>query len=291
MKNVVFFLQGGIGKHIASTAVAECIKNNYPDRDLIVVCPYPEVFLNNPFVHRVYRSNTVQYFYNDFIKDKDVIYLGNEVYQSNEYVAKNKHLINAWCEMFNLKYNNEQPKLYINQAEIYDAQTKFAKEKPILVIQPNGGAEGQPNNNYSWSRDLPPFLTEKLVKKLSNKYYIYHLCRPNQLKFEGAEQVSLPWRESFALLALSTARLLIDSYSQHAAAALGLSSVVCWIGTKPDKLGYNLHKNILAKDSAKAFYHPIDGIVSEQEFIGLSHQCNIDLTKAFNIDEILSNLV
>jgi len=41
MKNVVFFLQGGIGKHIASTAVAECIKNNYPDRDLIVVCPYP----------------------------------------------------------------------------------------------------------------------------------------------------------------------------------------------------------------------------------------------------------
>ena len=288
MKNVVFFLQGGIGKHIASTAVAECIKNNYPDRDLIVVCPYPEVFLNNPFVHRVYRSNTVQYFYNDFIKDKDVIYLGNEVYQSDEYVAKNKHLINAWCEMFNLKYNNEQPKLYINQAEIYDAQTKFAKEKPILVIQPNGGVEGQPHNHYSWSRDIPPFLTEKLVKKLSNKYYIYHLCRPNQLKFEGAEQVSLPWRESFALLALSRARLLIDSYSQHAAAALGLSSVVCWIGTKPDKLGYNLHKNILAKDSAKAFYHPIDGIVSEQEFIGLSHQCNIDLIKAFDESKILS---
>lgn len=288
MKNVVFFVQGGIGKHIAATAVAECIKKNYPDRNLIVVCPYPEVFLNNHFVYRVYRSNTVQYFYNDFIKDKDVIYFGNEVYQSNEYVAQNKHLIRSWCEMFGLKYNNEQPSLYINQVEIYDAQTKYQKEKPILVIQPNGGAEGQPNSNYSWSRDLPPFLTEKIVKELSKKYQVYHLCRPNQLKFEGSEQLSLPWRDSFALLILAKGRLLIDSYAQHAAAALGLPSVVCWIGTKPEKLGYNLHKNILAKDNAKAFYHPIDGIVSEQEFVGLSHQCNIDLTKAFDIDEILS---
>jgi hypothetical protein len=287
MKNAVFFVQGGIGKHIASTAVAECIKKNHPDRELIIVCPYPEVFLNNPFVYRVYRSNTVQYFYNDFIKDKDVIYFGHEVYQSNEYVVQNKHLIRSWCEMFNLNYNNEQPKLFINQVEIYDVQSKIKKDKPILVIQPNGGAEGQPNNTYSWSRDLPPFLTEKIVEQLSRKYNIYHLCRPNQLKFHGAEQVSLPWRETFALLSLAQGRLLIDSYAQHAAVALNLPSVVCWIGTKPNKLGYSLHKNILARDSSKAFYHPIDGIVSEQEFIGLSHQCNIDLTKAFDLDEIL----
>lgn len=287
MKSIIFFVQGGVGKHIASTAVAECIKNNYPDRDIIVVCPYPEVFLNNPFVYRVYRSTTVQYFHNDFIKDKDVIYFGNEVYQSNQYVAQNKHLIRSWCEMFNLKYNNEQPRLFINQVEIYDAQLKFSKDKPILVIQPNGGTDGQPNNNYSWARDLPPFFTDLIVKELSKKYHIYHLCRPNQLKFDGAEQLSLPWRESFALLAISSQRLFIDSYAQHAAAALKLPSVVCWIGTKPDKLGYSIHKNVLAKDSAKAFYHPIDGIVAEQEFIGLSHQCNIDLKRAFDKDEIL----
>ena len=69
MKNVVFFVQGGIGKHIASTAVVECIKNNHPDREIIVVCPYPEVFLNNPFVQTSFcflfnviscSSNTVE---------------------------------------------------------------------------------------------------------------------------------------------------------------------------------------------------------------------------------------
>lgn len=46
MQYSIFFIQGGIGKHIAATAVAECIKNNYPERNLIVVCPYPEIPLN-----------------------------------------------------------------------------------------------------------------------------------------------------------------------------------------------------------------------------------------------------
>jgi len=51
----IFHIEGGLGKHIAATAVAKAIKNNHPDRDLIVVCSYPEVFVNLEYVHRVYR--------------------------------------------------------------------------------------------------------------------------------------------------------------------------------------------------------------------------------------------
>ena len=40
-KYAVFHVDGGIGKHIAATAVAKCIKNNHPDRELIVVCAWP----------------------------------------------------------------------------------------------------------------------------------------------------------------------------------------------------------------------------------------------------------
>ena len=69
---------------------------------------------------------------------------------------------------------------------------------------------------------------------------------------------------------------------------LNLNSVVCWVGTRPDKLGYTTNKNIIAKDASKTFYHPIDGIVAEHEFIGLPHQCTVDLLKAFDPKEILS---
>ena len=30
-KYSIFHLEGGLGKHVAATAVAQCIKNNYPD--------------------------------------------------------------------------------------------------------------------------------------------------------------------------------------------------------------------------------------------------------------------
>jgi hypothetical protein len=288
MKNIIFFIQGGIGKHIAATAVVENINKNFPDRRLIVICPYPEVFINNPFVSRVYRSNTVQYFYEDFIKGKDTIFFGNEVYQSNEYIVENKHIIEAWCNMFGLKYYGENPKLFLNYPEVYDTTRKFKREKPILVLQTNGGAEG---NAYNWARDLPEFLVKNLVDDLKNKYHIFHIARGDQISFEGTEKVNGSLREMFALIGLSQKRLFIDSFGQHASAALMMPSTVCWISTGPNKLGYNIHKNILAKNQAQIFTHNIDGIIMEKEFSGLPHQCNYNILEAFNTEEILSTLL
>ena len=288
MKSVIFFLQGGIGKHIAATAVAENISKNYPDRKLIVICPYPEVFLNNPCVYRVYRSNSVQYFYEDFIKDKDTIFLGNEVYQSNEYVVENKHLIEAWCNMFGLKYSGENPKLFLNYAEVNSNAIRFSRQKPTLLLQTNGGGEG---NSYNWARDLPEFVVKNMIHKLKDRYHIFHLARADQAYFENTEKVNGSWRDMFCLIGLTQNRLFIDSFAQHAAAALSLTSTVCWIGTHPDKLGYNIHKNILAKDQFKIFNHSIDGIVMEREFSGLPHQCNYNIVEAFNTEQILSTLL
>lgn len=287
MKFVVFFLQGGMGKHIAGTAVAENISKNFPDRKLIVICPHPEAFVNNPFVYRVYRSNAVHYFHEDFIKGKDTIFLGNEVYQANEYVVQGKHLIESWCNMFGLKYSGENPRIFLNYPEMYDAVRKYSKDKPILVLQTNGGGD---NSGYSWARDLPDFLVKNLISKLKEKYHIYHLARNDQISFADTEKINSNWREIFCLIGLSNKRLFIDSFAQHAAAALGLESTVCWIGTTPEKLGYNIHKNILAKDQAKIFTHNIDGIVLEKEFIGLPHQCDYNIIEAFNQEEILHSL-
>ena len=41
MNYSIFIVEGGLGKNVAATAVARCIKNNFPDRELIVVCSYP----------------------------------------------------------------------------------------------------------------------------------------------------------------------------------------------------------------------------------------------------------
>ena len=285
MKTIILIINGGIGKHIAATAVIKNIVKKFQDRKLIVLGYYPEVFLNNPNVYRVYKSNCLQYFYEDFIKDKDTILLSQEVYQSTEYIVENKHLIQAWSECLNLNHEEQDPEIFLNHAEILDAKSKYLKDKPILVMQANGGSEHQ---NYSWTRDLPPFLAQEIINDLKDKYHIYLIKKPKQVSFKNAESLSFNnIREAMALLCISEKRLLIDSFLQHAAAALNKPSVVCWLSTKPEKLGYNIHTNIVPPDSANKFSHRLDNIFLEKDFVAMPHQCNIDLIKAFKKENIL----
>jgi hypothetical protein len=288
MKYILFFVQGGIGKHIAATAVAENIKKNYPDRNLIVLSLYPEVFLNNPFIYRAYKANSLQYFYEDFLKNKDTIFLGYDPYLSNEYVTDKKHLIESWCNSFNLKYDQENPKLFLNQVELLKCFQKFKTGKPLLLIHTNGGND---NNPYNWARDLPEFLVTDLIRQLKEKYQILHIAREDQTSFADTHKVFGDLRELFCLINLSDKRLFIDSFAQHAAAAMGKPSVVCWITTNPEQLGYNIHNNITPNSEAKVFTHNIDSIVLEKDFIGLPHQCDYNISNIFKQEEILNKLI
>jgi hypothetical protein len=56
----------------------------------------------------------------------------------------------------------------------------------------------------------------------------------------------MDFRALAVLISMSAKRLFIDSFAQHAAAALGLPSVVCWIGNTPTQFGYDIHTNIIA---------------------------------------------
>lgn len=288
-KYIVFIVEGGLGKNIAATAVAESISKHYPDRKLIVLTPYPEVFLNNPFIYRVYKSTSLQYFHVDFIKNKDTIFLGQEVYRSNQYVKENKHLIISWCEMYGLKYENERPNIFLTHPEILNSLHKFQRQKEPLILQTNGGPENNPS--YCWARDIPPPLVQKIIAMLKDKYHIFHIKQPNQITYQDVEPVNIPFRELFALLNVVKNKILIDSCAQHAASAFMSKSTVLWIGTSPDKLGYKIHKNITPKEHSSKFIHYIDGIFSETEFVGLPHQCNIDIENMFDINEIIKDFV
>ena len=108
-KYSIFQIQGGLGKHIAATAVAQAIKNNHPDRELIVVCAWPELWANLPFVYRVFPLGNTQYFYDEYIDGKDSLIFGNEPYFTTTHINKTLPLVESWCKLYQIKYNN--PKL------------------------------------------------------------------------------------------------------------------------------------------------------------------------------------
>ena len=249
MRNIIYQINGGIGKCVAATAVCEAIHKKYPDDNLIVISGYPDVFLNNPNVHRTFNFGGMSYFYDDFIDGKDVMVMVHDPYMETSYIRQDEHLIKTWCEMFDLEYNDEQPKIYLTSRETKFFENKFASDKPILLLQTNGGS--QMEYKYSWARDIPRSNVLDVINEFKSDYNILHIKREDQLAFDGTIPVSDTFRSLCVLISLSDKRLFMDSFAQHTAAAMGKPSVVCWIANKPEVFGYKIHNNILAKPFTK----------------------------------------
>ena len=241
--NIIFQINGGIGKCVMATAVCEAIKKQYPDSKLVVISGYADVFLNNPYVDRSYNFGNVSYFYKDYIENQEFKVFAHDPYVQTEHIKQNEHLIKTWCEMFGLVYSGEQPKIYLTDREKTFYSNKYTSDKPILLIQTNGGA--QTDLKYSWARDIPFNTVNRVLKAFRSEYNIVHIKREDQLGFEGTYPVSDNFRSLCVLISMSQKRLFMDSFAQHVAAGMNLPSTVCWISNKPEVFGYNLHNNLI----------------------------------------------
>ena len=289
-KYLVWHIEGGLGKNIAATSLLNSLKEKYNDRKIVVVASYPEIFLNLPSVYRVYKLGSTQYFYDDYIKDKDTIVFKHEPYYETQHILKQKHLISNWCNIMGIDYNFQLPILNFNFVQQRNVLS-WERNKPILVIQTNGG-HLQSNQSYSWTRDLPYMITSQIVEKYKDTHHIIQVCKPNSIKLPNAEIIDyqIQSMDLFGLLIASDKRILIDSCLQHASAALNLPSTVFWIGTSPKNFGYSLHNNIVANlptDTTKL----IDSYLFDYSFDGISHECPYySLDEMFNTQNILENI-
>lgn len=244
---IIFQIDGGIGKSIAATAVCKAIKKQYPNDELLVITGYPEVFLCNPNVDRVFNFNNLNHFYQDHIEGRDVKTFLHNPYLETDFINLRGHLIQIWCEMFGIKYSGEQPELFLTNRELSFYAKNFASQKPVMLIQTNGGAANQ-QVKYSWTRDLPIGTAQRIVNFFANQYNVVHIRRDDQPQLQNTTPLQADFRAIAALISMSHKRLFIDSFCQHAAAALGKPSVVCWIGNTPSQFGYDIHTNILANE-------------------------------------------
>ena len=291
-KYCYFHVEGGLGKNVAATAVARCIKNNFPDRELVVVCSYPEPFLHLPFIHRVYRLGNTPYFYQNYIEGRDTLTFKHEPYFTADHIYKRKSLIENWCELYGLKYSGEKPELIISKRFREYVKIKYKRDKPIMLMQTNGGILQGQQMNYAWTRDMPIELVQKVVNKFSGKYHILQVCR-NQFNVAiNAEGIFEPVSnmELFSLLFLSEKRLFIDSCLQHAAMALDIPSVVLWVGSPAKIFGYDKHVNIQANEPKNRPKLP-DSYLFDYNFEGALHEYPYeDGEELFDVEEIIKAL-
>lgn len=294
-KYAIVQISGGLGKHIALTAGLQVIKNAHPDRKLIAVVAWPELFANLPFVDRVYPLGGTQYFYEEYVEDNDSLIFAQEVYFTTPHILKQKPMIESWCEMYGLKYNGEQPALKINPEQKKAIRNFYEPKfegKPLLLLHTNGGLY-QNERPFCWARDMPIDVATKVANHFKKSHFVIQVTRPTSEKIEGvfARHEQLSNTELVGLVELSSKRLLIDSSLQHAAAAFGLPSTVLWNATSSTIFGHNIHDNIQAKEKPKKslpgsylFDYQFDA--NENEFPYEEG----DLKDLYNVDQIIASL-
>jgi hypothetical protein len=85
-----------------------------------------------------------------------------------DHIQYKEHLLVTWCKLFGLTYDNEQPNIYLTDRERKFFSNKFVTDKPILLIQPNGGAAS--DLKYSWARDLPYRVVQDVIDEFKYEY-------------------------------------------------------------------------------------------------------------------------
>lgn len=288
MKFIVLHIEGGIGKNILATAVVKAIKKHYTDREIIITTAWEEVWQNNKDIYRVYKFENSPYFYEDYIKDKDTIVFMHNPYHSTEHLYQSEHIIETWCKLCGVSYNGETPQINLTPREIdLVKNTIVAKgDKPIFLLQTNGGMDALP---YSWARDLPIATANEIVQQYKDKYRIIHIRREDQLSIADTEYLNLTIRQIFALLLFSHKRLFIDSFCQHAAAALELPSTVVWMVNKPEVFGYDLHKNIRSEVS-EDYQTTKYSYLSKYNIGGAINEFPYNTRDLFDVNKILDSL-
>lgn len=295
-KYVIAHVEGGLGKNIAFTSLIEGINKNFPDRKLILVCSFPQIFLYHPGIYKVYSMGNTPYFYEDYIKDKDVIILKHDPYNHTSHIKQEQSLIKSWYEVFGMEYEGQLPVIYSNYRMLEIAKEKWYRDKPILVLQTNGGPYQQNNGdsyNYynikSWSRDIPNFVSENIINYFSKTHHIYQVCKSKDNVLPNTEPIidQANNLELISLLLLSNKRILIDSFLQHASAALKMPSVVLWNGTSPKVYGYEMHKNILPNKEKMPGFKNVTAYMGEFELWGDPIQCPWESNDIYDINEII----
>lgn len=289
-KFTIFSCEGGIGKNILATTVVSSLKKSDPERKIIVVSAWVDVWFNNPNVYRVYPFGNLAHFYKTYIKDQDVKIYKHEPYFQEDYILKKKHLINTWCDLCGVEYDGSLPQIFLNPLEIEEMKLQMNFEKPIMIIHANGGG-GNQKLPYSWYRDLPYQNGLDVVNYFKKDFNIYQIARDNQPLLPSVIKLNpSSTRNLFSAFLFSKKRLLIDSFSQHLAAAFQLPSTVVWVGNKPEILGYEMHDNISC-NVAPAFDTLHSSFLEDFDISGNPIQFPYNTLKLFNSEEIINSIL
>jgi ADP-heptose:LPS heptosyltransferase len=253
-------ISGGYGRVLSAVGVINELKNRNPDTEINVITGYPEVFINNPNINKVYSLNH-EYLYDDHIKG--TIYLEPEPYKLQGYIEGDLHITNGFAKEIIGEDKFYKPELYLSEEELAEAEA-FSKSvtKPIVLFQPFGSMGGRTKDgktilNDPSFRSIPLDFAKKIYDELSKDYQVILIKEQNQAGLEGwITMPPMPLRKIAALVKFSKGIVACDSSLQHICGAIGKKAFVLWGSTNYNQLGYESNINLYSKQHVTQ-YNPV----------------------------------
>jgi hypothetical protein len=239
-KGIVVNISGGMGKCIIFTAVAKCFKQQYPERELIVVSGFPEVFVNNPNVDGNYPFATPE-LWKRFFGNPQYKSFNHDPYLEDSWVKNEKmHLTRIWCKLLGVKCTGTDPELFFSAPEVDELNMMIQVNKPLCVVQSSGGANPA---SRSWTRNPNREELDAYLERYLESHYIIHLGLPETPPLNNVHQriENLNRRQAISLIYYAHTFVGIDSYGLHARAAnplAGQTTIFLPLAESKERLGY-----------------------------------------------------
>ena len=98
VNNVIFQIDGGLGKSIMATAILKVIKKEYKKANIIVITGYPDVFVGNPNVNKVLHQQQAVGLYKSYIENKNTKVFITDPYSTSDFITESNHLLKIWLQ-------------------------------------------------------------------------------------------------------------------------------------------------------------------------------------------------
>jgi len=254
-KPLIVQVDGGIGRVICAVPALEELAKT---RKVTVLASHPEVLWNNPNIHKVYGLSR-EYLWDDVIKHGEFRF--PEPYFSHRYYNQELHLIQSFNELLLGEAGEiSKPSIYLTFEELkwgrefIDARRQEFPGKDIALIQAFGSAANiQDDLVDPTHRSLTPHAIDFLCTKTDTIFInASHIAINN----EKVWQQEFTLRQLFSLVVSCDFIITVDSFLQHAGAALGKTGISFFGGTYPENLGYPDNFSIIRRSGYPKSYQP-----------------------------------
>lgn len=247
-RNLVIFVNGGLGKQLCAARVLywrwiQC------QEQVGVVSGFPEVWEGHPGVYTAAHPGDLSACRALYAK-ADV--LTPEPYSDSAYRFDLRHLILSYCDLLEV-VPGEPPLPYLCVTEeqktwaaqrLVDFVAQSGEVGEPVAVMPFGMGAFAPGLVRSFSIESG----KKLVALLRQHGCVVIQFRgPTDYKLPGVISPDLDLKYALPLVSAFKKIISVDTWLHHAAAALGIRSLVFWGATSSQQLGHSLHQNTSKK--------------------------------------------